>query len=317
MPFKISKRLFIGFFFCFSILFFLIFSGCVRQETPKKVSLLKRAVESSSDVNDIEKNTLKFGFDLRLDPKEDVRIYSPFLEYLQNATGKRFSIKFTEKYEDTVDNLGKGITHFAAIGPLSYAAGREKYGNAIKYLVSGVNNEGDPRYQAVIFTRPEAGIRSIEDLRGKPFAFGPRMSTQGHLIPRKMLEDKGITIRDLSSYIHTDSHMSTVRVVLNGEYEAGGIQDVLAMRLEKEGKIRILKISEPYPSSIIAYNSAVDSETVKAVRSALLVLEPEGKHKDKLIDWDQTEMQLGFVSINESEFYKVAVLARRYGLLPR
>ncbi|MBI5194932.1 MAG: PhnD/SsuA/transferrin family substrate-binding protein [Nitrospirae bacterium] len=160
MPFKISTKFFIKFFFGFSAVFFLIFSGCVRQETPKKVSLLKRAVEISVDVNDIEKNTLKFGFDLRLDPKEDVRIYSPFLEYLQNAAGKRFSIKFTEKYEDTVDNLGKGITHFAAIGPLNYIAGREKYGNGIRYLASGVNKEGDPRYQAVL-QRLQAQVRLI------------------------------------------------------------------------------------------------------------------------------------------------------------
>ncbi len=169
------------------------------------MSLNKRADEASVKIDDAQKNTLWFGFDLRLGPKEDVRIYTSFLKYLEKATGKHFRIKFTEKYEDTVKNLGKGVTHFAAVGTLNYVIGEDKYG--IKYLVSGVNKEGEPKYRAMLFTMPESDIQDIKDLKGKSFAFGSRMSTQGHLIPRKMLED------------------------------AGSIQDTLAKRLAAEGKM--------------------------------------------------------------------------------
>jgi len=304
-------------FFLISVLiFFSISSGCAQKETPKKVSLYKRQPESLLKTENNEE-TLWFGFDLRLDPKEDVRIYSPFLKYLEKATGKHFGIKFTERYEDTIENLGKGITHFAAIGSLSFVIGKGKYGSAIKYLVSGVNKDGDTRYYAVIFTKPDTDIKDIKDLKGRTFAFGARMSTQGHLIPRKMLDDEGITIEDLQKYTFTGSHINTVRAVLNGEYDAGGIQDTLAKELASEGKINILKISEPYPSSLIAYNSAVPRGIVEAVKSALLNLEPQGKDKDMLVEWDKTEMPLGFTTVNETEFYKVAILARKYGLLTR
>ncbi len=288
-------------------------SGCTKRDPPKKVSLTKRAGEISKRIGYPQQNTIWFGFDLRLGPKEEVMIYTPFLKYLAKATGRRFRIKFTEKYEDTVENLGKGATHFAAIGTLSYVIGEEKYG--IKYLVSGVNQEGDPTYHSMIFTEPESDIQNIKDLRGKCFAFGSKMSTKGHLVPRKMLEDAGITLQDLSSYIYTGSHVNVVRAVLNGECDAGGIQDTLAKRLVSEGKIKILKISEPYPSILIAYNSSVNSETVEAVRSALLAFEPTGKHKDMLLDWDKTEMSLGFTALNEFELNKVTNLAREYGFL--
>ena len=83
----------------------LTLSGCTQQETPKKVSLYKRAGSVENKTAHIQPNTLWFGFDLRLGPKEEVRIYSPFLKYLEKSTGKRFRIKFSEKYEDTVNNI--------------------------------------------------------------------------------------------------------------------------------------------------------------------------------------------------------------------
>ena len=317
MSIMISVKNYIRLFSIFFLLCLLLFSGCAKEETPKKVSLANKdkGVETSEKIDNTGKDALWFGFDLRLSPKEDVRIYTPFLRYLEKATGRHFHIKFTEKYEDTVDNLGKGVTHFAAIGSLSYVVGESKYG--IKYLVSGVNKDGDPRYQAVIFTRPQDNIQELKDLKGKRFAFGSMMSTQGHLIPRKMLEDAGITLKDLSRYVYTGSHFNAVKAVLNGECDAGGIQDTLAKRLAGEGKIKIIGVSKPYPSSLIAYNKSVDSRTVEAVKTAFLAFEPTGKHKGMLIDWDKTEMPLGFTVLNEFELNNVAAIARKYGLFKR
>ncbi|MBS1111829.1 MAG: phosphate/phosphite/phosphonate transporter, periplasmic binding protein [Nitrospirae bacterium] len=291
----------------------LISSGCSEQETSKKVSLDEKGVETAGKAEAPSKETLYFGFDLRLGPKEDIKIYAPFLKYLEKATRRHFRIKFTEKYEKTLKNLGEGTTQFAAIGTLSYAIGNEMYG--IKYLLSGVNQEGDPRYHAAIIAAPDSKIRDIKDLKGRSFCFGSKMSTQGHLIPRKMLEDVGITLKDLNHYYYSGSHTDTASDVLKGECDAGGIQDVLANRLSAEGKIKIIAFSEPYPSSIIAYNKSVDSDTVRAVKAALLAFEPKGRHKSLLFDWDKTEMPLGFTVLNEFEIDRVTALARKYELI--
>jgi len=93
--------------------------GCGDKEVPKKVSLNKRAPSVDMQERPSEAGSLKFGFDLRLGPKEDVKIYLPFLRYLEQNAGNKFSLRFTEKYEDTVENLGKGITDFAALGPVN------------------------------------------------------------------------------------------------------------------------------------------------------------------------------------------------------
>jgi len=254
------------------ILLPILLCGCGDREVPKKVSLDKRSPVSEDYIKHTGVGSLKFGFDLRLGPREDVRIYLPFLRYLEENTGSSFSLRFTEKYEDTVENLGKGITHFAALGPVNCILANKKYGTGC--LVMGLNSEGKPSYRAVIFTRADSPIKNLKDLKGKTFAFGDKYSTQGHIIPRKMLEDAGITQERLRSYVFTGSHANTARAVLNGEYDAGGIQDTLAERLLAEGKIRILAASKPYPSSLICYNKNIDPLILKAVKAALLSLDP-------------------------------------------
>lgn len=314
-PKDIATLITARFFLIFLSFLFMVTFGCVKKETPKKVSLSKKTVEHDREIEYPLQDTLWFGFDLRLDPKEDFRTYIPLLKYLESAADRRFRIKFSEKYEDTVEDLGKGVTHLAFVGTLGYIIGEEKYG--IKYLVSGVNKEGDATYYSAIFTNPESSIHNLKDLKGKCFAFGAKMSAPGHLIPRKMLEEEGITLNDLSRYSYTGSNLDTVKSVLNGECEAGSIQDALARKLETEGKIKILKISEPYPGVLIACTSSLDSRTVATVRAALLAFEPTGKHKDMLNDWDKTEMPMGFTKINELELGKVKELAIRYGLLEK
>lgn len=287
-----------------------LFLGCGDREVPKKVRLNERSPVSRNYVKYTEVGSLKFGFDLRLGPKEDVRIYLPFLRYLEQNTGNRFSIRFTEKYEDTVENLGKGIIHFAALGPVNCIIANKRYGTGC--LVMGLNAEGKPEYRAVIFTRIDSPLRNLKDLKGRAFAFGDRYSTQGHIIPRRMLEEAGITLKDLKSHVFTGSHANTARAVLNGEYDAGGIQDTLAKRLLAEGKIKILAISKPYPSSLICYNKNIDPVILKAVKAALLSFDPK---KEQLMDWDKTEMPNGFTLYSESSMREIKGLMLKYDLL--
>lgn len=290
-----------------------VLSGCEKDEVAKKVSLNKRAAIAQNHTKQGDAGALKFGFDLRLAPKEDVRIYLPFLRYLEQNTGNRFAIRFTEKYESTVENLGKGVTHFAALGSVSCVIAKERYGAGC--LVAGLSTDGKPEYRAVIFTRVDSPIKRFHDLEGKTFAFGDKQSTQGHIIPRKMLEDAGITLDDLKSHVFTGSHANTARSVLNGEYDAGGIQDTLAKRLVAEGKIRILATSKPYPSSLICYHKNVDAIILKTVKTSLLSFDPQGKDAGAFADWYMTEMPNGFTECRESSLKEIRELTIRYGLL--
>ncbi|MGB9698591.1 MAG: phosphate/phosphite/phosphonate ABC transporter substrate-binding protein [Thermodesulfobacteriota bacterium] len=299
--------------FIWLILPFLIIS-CGDEEVGKKVSLYKRTIEiPKNSLKQPDADTLKFGFDLRLGPREDVRIYLPFLRYLEQYSGYKFSLRFTEKYEDTVENLGRGITHFAALGPVNCVLAKEKYG--ANCLVMGLNAKGKPEYRAVIITQMDSPIKTIKDLRGRSFAFGDKFSTQGHIIPRKMLEDEGLRLADLKNYIFTGSHGNTARAIMNGEYEAGGMQDTLAYRLAAKGKVRIIALSKPFPSSLICVHKGVNSTILKTVTEVLLLFDPQNKHAGILTDWEKTEMPNGFTTYKDGSLNEIKSLVFKYGLM--
>jgi len=296
----------------FAVALGLLPCGCEQKEIPKKVQMDRREPLPAHYYPQPEVKLLKFGFDLRLGPKEDVRIYQPFLLYLKQKVGENFSLWFSEKYEDTAENLGKGLIHFAAIGPVNSVLAKRFY--KTECLVMGLNSERKPEYRAAIIARINSQLRNIEDLRGKSFAFGNRLSTQGHVIPRQMLEDSRITLKDFKNYVFSGSHANTARLVLNGEYDAGGIQDTLAQRLAVEKKVKILAFSKPYPCSLICHTKDLDQALVIRVKEALLSFDPKGKHAAILKDWDRTEMPSGFTEYREGSLTEIKELCHRYGL---
>jgi phosphonate transport system substrate-binding protein len=288
--------------------------ACDSGTTPKNVSITSRAdtKETSSKKSD-EQEVLKFGFDLRLDPKDDFKIYMPFLQYLTETTGLKFSIVFTADYEETIKNLGAGVTQFAFLGPLNGIRAKKLYGTGC--LAMGKNSLGRKEYQGAIITRPESDLSDLTDLKGRSFAFGSRFSTQGHLIARFMLEQAGLSLGDLSIYEYTGSHENAMRAILNGAFDAAAVQDSLARKMSALGKVKILSMSAPFPASLACFNGNVDASIVTKVKQALMDFDPQGAHAKILVDWNTTEMPAGFAPYEDSRLDSVRDLAQRYGLL--
>ena len=92
-------------------------------------------------------------------------------------------------------------------------------------------------------------------------------------------------------------------------------QDSLAFRLEKDKIIRIIALSDYYPRSGIAVPKDVPEEIADKVKTALLQFDPAGKHKDGLINWDKTEMSVGFSDVKPQNYDVLKKIAETYKLL--
>lgn len=255
-----------------------------------------------------ENDVLVFGFDLRSSPREDAREYLPLLRYLEKTTGYKFKLRFTPKDCNIVDCLGAGDVDFAAIGAGSYIESSARY-NIIP-LVRGLNALGKAEYQSLIVVAPDSPIRKIKDLRGKRFAFGSATSTQGHLIPRIVLSEHGIELKDLTGYEFFGSHYECANAVVSGLADACGMQDTMGRELDKHGLVRIIHTSRYYPSSGISANKDVDPEVTEKVRQALLEFQPRGEDSEGLHNWDMTEMPLGFAPARDGDYSEL----REWGL---
>ncbi|MCW9004264.1 MAG: phosphate/phosphite/phosphonate ABC transporter substrate-binding protein [Gammaproteobacteria bacterium] len=244
-----------------------------------------------------------FGFDLRSSPQEDSRQYLPFLSYLEKSTGYQFELRFTPKKSSIIDELGQGNVHFAALGAVSYIKAHEKYG--VSSIARGLNLHDKANYQSIIVVNKSSTIKTVGDLKNKRFAFGDINSTQGHLIPRIILQQHSINLTNLKSYEYTGSHQNCAEAVITLKADACGMQDTMARVMAKENKLKILYESTYYPSSGVAANQRLPPDVVERVRQALLNFDPQGKHKEGLYHWLKTEMPNGFAQVEEKDYLEL------------
>ncbi|MCD4766504.1 MAG: PhnD/SsuA/transferrin family substrate-binding protein [Methanosarcinales archaeon] len=72
----------------------ILISGCIHDNNEITVDL-DNTIDSVVQYPPDETDVIYFGFDLRLSPKEDARMYAPFLQYMSEETGRTFKIHFT------------------------------------------------------------------------------------------------------------------------------------------------------------------------------------------------------------------------------
>lgn len=297
-----------------TLLTFLLVTGCGQEEVAR-INLTSIQANTEKIVEQPvsrDPETIYFGFDRRLEIKEDVKMYVPFLRYLESQTGYKFKLHVTPKNRSIVEELGAGVVQIAAVGTVSYLQAHEKYG--VELIVRG-RCANDGLYQSLIITRPSSDIYNLADLPGHSFAFGARNSTQGNLIARIMLAEAGISLEQFSRYDYLTSHAEVANAVMSGEFDAGAIQDTLGRFLAGRGLVRIVAQSKYYPSSGIAVNPNIQPEVIKKIRDALLAFDPQGKERDKLYNWDQSEMPNGFMPTSNEEYSELRRWAEQFGLL--
>lgn len=290
--------------------------ACDSSEIGFNGKLDKRASKQQLDAISQTKQSIDeyyFGFDLRSSPQEDARQYLPFLEYLKKSTGYTFKLRFTPKDGKVVDDLGRGIVQFAAIGAASYVQAARQY--HVLPIVHGVNKLGKAEYRSMMVVRRDSTLRKLSELRGRRFAFGSITSTQGHLIPRIILAQQGISLPDLSKYEYTGSHQKCAEAVISGRFDVCGMQDTMAKSLAEKKLVRLLYKSAYFPSSGIAANKDVPDEILKKLKQALLDFQPNGRDASGLYSWDKTEMPNGFVSASDKDYAELRKWMNKLGFL--
>jgi len=247
-----------------------------------------------------------FGFDLRSSPQEDARQYLPLLAYLKKQTGFSFDIRFTPAANNIGDDLRTGKIHFAAIGAVSFIKANSNENNTseppIIPIARGINKLDQAEYRSFIIVHPDSKIKSLDNLRNKRFAFGSTNSTQGHLIPRIILDAANIRIEDFRSFKFTGSHQRCADAVISKRFDACGLQDTLAQTLADQQLVRILHRSKYFPSSGIAASGKLTTDVVNKVQQALIKFDPLDKDAHDLYHWDKTEMPHGFSPARDSDY---------------
>jgi phosphate/phosphite/phosphonate ABC transporter binding protein len=246
---------------------------------------------------DAPDGTLRMGVIPLEAPAEMYRRFSPLAEYLGKAIGRRVEVLIATDFAGTIKNLEEGKTDIAFLSPTTYIEARERCG--VELLVKALRN-GMPSTHSVIVVRADSGFSRIEELKGKRFAFGDRLSTTSSLFPRAMLAEAGIGLDDLETYAFLGHHDDVAKAVLAREYDAGGLRESTAKAFVGRG-LSTLKISIEIPEFNICVSRTMDRPTAAALKKVLISLSRKNQQQGDLlalIDPDYT----GFATATDGDY---------------
>src|SRR5262245_41483031 len=186
----------------------------------------------------------------------------PLKSYLEKTLGKEIELVVTTDYSSMIEAMRFARIEIAYFGPLSYVLARSK--SDIEAFAAGVS-KGKPSYTSVVIVGADSGIAQIDDVRGKTVAYGDQASTSSHLVPRAMLQGKGLTVDRDYKAVYLGQHDAVARAVESGKVPAGALSKPIFESLLKAGKInsakvRILAETDPIPNYPMAMQSSLSPE---------------------------------------------------------
>ena len=255
--------------------------------------------------------TLRVGFVPAEDAQQVMQNAQPVVEILRKELGMEIQPFVATDYTGVVEALRVGKLDVAFLAPASYVLAKNE---ANVKVVLKSERKGIPTYFAAIITRADSGIKSLDDLRGKTFAFGDSLSTTGHVFPRKMFKERGIDpVRDFKQILYSGGHDATVLAVLNRKVDAGATyanspdgQDTAWMRYLKNPEdvkqIHAIAFSEPIPADNLVIRGDLDEAIGKKIVDVFINLSRDPAGKAMLRELYQID---GFVTATDKDYDSV------------
>jgi phosphonate transport system substrate-binding protein len=172
---------------------------------------------------------------------------------LQKVIGIPMTMYISKDYQGLIDAMKNRKVDFAFFTAMSFVFAEKQAG--AKVLLKKVWD--GPYYYSVIVAPQGSGIKKIEDLQGKKFAFVDKKSTSGYLYPSVMMKKKGITPKDFfKSSFFAGNHKAAVKAVLKGKAHAAsvfandekGSESAWEFFAPKKSKKNTLWVSKPIPN---------------------------------------------------------------------
>lgn len=198
----------------------------------------------------------------------------PLKAHLERTLNKKIEIIVTTDYSSMIEAMRFGRIEVAYFGPFSYVLAKSR-APAIEPFAVGVER-GAPTYNSVLIANASGDIKSLADIKGKPFAFGDQASTSSHLAPRAYLL-KTAQLDGEKDYkpVFLGTHDAVARAVQAGQVPAGALSkpildSLIAKKIIDPSKIVQIGLSDPIPNYPIVMQGNLTPALKESVRGAFL-----------------------------------------------
>ena len=206
--------------------------------------------------------------------------YQPLLEYLNAHTGLKSKLLIPESYEQLLQWFDESRVDIALFGGVTYVKARLK-SKAVPLVMRDV----DGRFKSVALVSANHSANSLLDLKGASLAFGSRLSTSGHFMPRYFLQNNSIEPESFFAKVeYTGAHDRTAEWVRDGKVEVGILNFEVAAEMFSDGrlskdKVKIIWESPPYADYVWAIQPDISKKQRTLIRDAFMLMNqnPEDK----------------------------------------
>ena len=246
-------------------------------------------------------------------PTELQRKFKPLGAYLEQQLGMKVEFVPVSDYAAVVEALASDRLDMAWLGGFTFVQTRLKTGNAIPL----VQREQDEKFTSKYITANPA-VKSLQDLKGKTFAFGSVSSTSGSLMPRFFMLKDGIKPEEFFSRVaYSGAHDATVAWVQAGKVDGGVLNASVWDKLVAAGKVDTRKVvvlgtTPPYYDYNWTVRGNLDPALTAKIKAAFLALDP-AKPADKAILDLQAATR--FIPTKAENYTGIEEAARAAGLL--
>jgi phosphonate transport system substrate-binding protein len=246
-------------------------------------------------------------------PTELLRKFKPLGAYLEKELGMKVEWTPVNDYPAVVEGLAARRIDLAWLGGFTFVQVRHRTGTAIPIAQRAEDEKFISRY----IVPANSTARTLQDLKGKTFAFGSPSSTSGHLMPRYFLLKEGINPdKDFSRIAFSGAHDATVAFVASGRAEAGVLNASVLDRLVEKGDanakaVRILATTPTYYDYNWTVRGDLDPALVKKLTEAFLKLDPANPAHKEIMDLQRASK---FVPTKPENYKGIEEAARSAGL---
>ena len=118
--------------------------------------------------------------------------FGPYRDLLEQTFGIPVRLYFAADYSGVIQAFGARQVDLSTMSPAAYAAAWIDTNGGVEPILVTEEADGSISYVAIMVTRADSGIGSLEAMRGRAIAWSDPNSASGYLIPRFSLRRQGI-----------------------------------------------------------------------------------------------------------------------------
>ncbi|MGE8499109.1 MAG: putative selenate ABC transporter substrate-binding protein [Pseudomonas sp.] len=246
-------------------------------------------------------------------PTELLRKFKPLGAYLEQQLGMKVEFVPVADYAAVVESLAADRLDLAWLGGFTFVQTRLKTGNAIPL----VQRAEDEKFTSKIISADPA-VKSLQDLKGKTFAFGSVSSTSGSLMPRYFMLQDGIKPEEFFSRVaYSGAHDATAAWVQAGKADGGVLNASVWDKLVAAGKVDTSKVNviattPPYFDYNWTVRGTLDPALSEKIKAAFLALDPANPEHKAILDLQAASR---FIATKPENYQGIEEAARAAGLL--